>query len=107
RIRESCRAAGCELLYPAATAPLGDVAPPRVVWRSERPYFALGAVALQPSALVVKRAFDLVGAVLLLVLLAPLLLCLALLIRLDSPGPILFVQHRAGFGGRRFRMLKF
>src|SRR5690606_5250035 len=50
---------------------------------------------------------DLVGAVLLLVLLAPLLLCLALLIRLDSPGPVLFVQHRAGFGGRRFRMLKF
>ena len=107
RVRETCRVTGCELLYPAPTDTLGDIARPRVVWRSEHPYFALGAAALQPSALVVKRIFDVVASVLLLLILSPLLLCLAILIRLDSPGPILFVQHRAGFGGRRFRMLKF
>ncbi|MHB1225767.1 MAG: exopolysaccharide biosynthesis polyprenyl glycosylphosphotransferase [Gemmatimonadaceae bacterium] len=107
RVREACRGAGCELLYPAAAAPLGDVIQPRVVWRSERPYFALAAPVLQPSALVMKRVADVAGSVVLLVLLSPLLLCLAVLIRLDSPGPVLFVQHRAGFGGRRFRMLKF
>jgi lipopolysaccharide/colanic/teichoic acid biosynthesis glycosyltransferase len=41
------------------------------------------------------------------VLLLPLLALLALLVRLDSPGPVLFAQQRAGLGGRPFRMLKF
>lgn len=107
RVREACRGAGCELLYPSAAPSLGDESQPRVVWRSERPYYALAAPVLQPGALVMKRLADVVGSVVLLVLLSPLLLCLAVLIRADSPGPVLFVQHRAGFGGRRFRMLKF
>lgn len=107
RIRDACRETGCELLYPAAGPSLGEVVASRLVWRSERPYFAVGAPALQPGALVVKRVMDVVGATLLLVLLMPLLLALALLVMLDSPGPVLFVQHRAGFGGGRFRMLKF
>lgn len=107
RVREACRGAGCELLYPAAATALGDESQPRLVWRSERPYYAVAAPVLQPSALVMKRMADVVGSVALLFLLSPLLLCLAALIRLDSPGPVLFVQHRAGFGGKRFRMLKF
>ncbi len=47
------------------------------------------------------------GAALGLVLLAPLLLLLAVAIKLDSPGPVLFTQRRAGLGGRAFSMLKF
>ena len=54
-----------------------------------------------------KRLFDLVGATVALVLLAPLLLAIALWIRLDSPGPVLFRQERVGRGGRLFRIHKF
>jgi len=42
-----------------------------------------------------------------LVLAAPLMLVLALLIRLDSPGPIFFIQQRVGLDGRPFPMIKF
>jgi len=55
----------------------------------------------------VKRLFDLVVAVLGLVLLAPLLLMVSLLIRLDSPGPVFYKGERIGKGGQPFRMYKF
>jgi lipopolysaccharide/colanic/teichoic acid biosynthesis glycosyltransferase len=58
-------------------------------------------------AFVVKRQIDLVGAFLGLILLAPVILIIALLIRLDSPGPIIFRQLRRGYRGRLFRVLKF
>ncbi|MEB3275541.1 MAG: sugar transferase [Cyanobacteriota bacterium] len=54
-----------------------------------------------------KRGADLVVAALALLLLAPLLLLVALAVRLDSPGPVLFRQQRVGLGGRTFEMLKF
>src|SRR6185503_4216294 len=56
---------------------------------------------------VLKRAFDAAFAGVGLVLLSPLLLALAIWIKLDSPGPVLFAQDRVGLSGRRFRMLKF
>lgn len=54
-----------------------------------------------------KRLFDLVAAGTGLLLLAPLLLALALWIRLDSPGPALFRQRRVGRHGVPFAILKF
>ncbi|NIR46581.1 MAG: sugar transferase [Gemmatimonadetes bacterium] len=54
----------------------------------------------------VKRVIDVVGATLGLVLLAPVIFVLAVLIKLDSPGPAFFWQTRVGLGGRPFRMLK-
>jgi len=54
-----------------------------------------------------KRIFDLVAASLGLLALAPLLLALAIWIRLDSPGPALYRQHRVGRHGIPFRILKF
>ncbi len=54
-----------------------------------------------------KRLFDIVLSGLLLLLLAPLLLGLALWVRLDSPGPALFRQQRVGRGGRPFTLHKF
>jgi lipopolysaccharide/colanic/teichoic acid biosynthesis glycosyltransferase len=54
-----------------------------------------------------KRAFDLVVATALLVLAGPVLLLCAAAIRLDTPGPLLFMQQRTGRNGRRFRMWKF
>jgi lipopolysaccharide/colanic/teichoic acid biosynthesis glycosyltransferase len=56
---------------------------------------------------VAKRAFDLVVGLLCLVLFSPVLLLVALLVRLTSPGPVLFRQTRVGRYGRVFRMYKF
>lgn len=54
-----------------------------------------------------KRAFDAVLAVGALVLFSPLLLLIALIVRLESPGPSIFKQERGGFRGRTFRIWKF
>jgi exopolysaccharide biosynthesis polyprenyl glycosylphosphotransferase len=57
--------------------------------------------------LVLKRLFDVVGALLLIVFFSPLLLAVALLVKYTSPGPIFFMQERMGLNGRRFSMYKF
>jgi exopolysaccharide biosynthesis polyprenyl glycosylphosphotransferase len=56
---------------------------------------------------VLKRVLDLVGATIGLLICAPLMLIIAVIIRLDSPGPILFSQERAGQYGKPFRIYKF
>jgi lipopolysaccharide/colanic/teichoic acid biosynthesis glycosyltransferase len=55
----------------------------------------------------IKRAIDVVGGVLLIVLIAPILVFTAVAIRVSSRGAVLYVQVRVGKGGRPFRMLKF
>lgn len=54
-----------------------------------------------------KRAFDLVGASALLCLLAPFLLMIGIVVRIDSPGPVLFRQLRVGAQGQPFLMYKY
>lgn len=56
---------------------------------------------------VLKRALDFVGATIMLVVFMPVMAVIALLIKLDSPGPVLYVQERVGQGGRIFKMCKF
>jgi len=55
----------------------------------------------------IKRALDILISVTALVVLAIPMLVIALLIRLDSPGPAIFRQRRAGWRGKPFTMLKF
>jgi lipopolysaccharide/colanic/teichoic acid biosynthesis glycosyltransferase len=55
----------------------------------------------------VKRAIDVIVAALALALLSPLFALIALLVVLDSPGPVFYRADRAGFRGRPLRMLKF
>ncbi len=98
--------AGCEFLYPARSVQIAG-RKPLLIWHQDEPFFELGAPLLKAQALVLKRAIDVFGAVLAIVLVAPILALVAVLIRLDSPGPIFFWQDRAGLGGKRFRMLKF
>ncbi|WP_375735825.1 sugar transferase [Polymorphospora lycopeni] len=62
---------------------------------------------LEGGARVVKEVVDRVGAAFLLVLLAPVLLAVAVAIRRDSPGPVLFRQVRTGRDGSPFLMYKF
>jgi Undecaprenyl-phosphate glucose phosphotransferase len=57
--------------------------------------------------LVPKRIFDIGFSILVLLLTWPLLLLIALAIKIESPGPVLFTQDRVGLNGRIFRMLKF
>ena len=54
-----------------------------------------------------KRAFDIVVSVILLLLTLPLLIVTACLIKLESPGPIFYQQERVGLHGRSFTILKF
>jgi lipopolysaccharide/colanic/teichoic acid biosynthesis glycosyltransferase len=55
----------------------------------------------------VKRAVDVVGSAVGLLLLLPVLAIVAVIIKLDSPGPIFFRQERVGLRGRPFRIFKF
>jgi exopolysaccharide biosynthesis polyprenyl glycosylphosphotransferase len=67
----------------------------------------LSWLAVVNGSYLLKRLFDIVAAAILLVLLLPVLATVALLIRLESPGPILFRQTRVGRWGRLFTMWKF
>lgn len=58
-------------------------------------------------AVMIKRGFDILASSFALLLLLPILLALALLVALGSPGGPFFRQVRVGMGGREFRLLKF
>jgi len=73
----------------------------------DQPVITLRTGAMEGWPLLVKRMLDLAVSLVLLVLLTPLFLVVALLIKLTSPGPILFVQQRVGLNKRPFRFLKF
>ena len=73
----------------------------------DQPVITLRTGAMEGWPLLVKRIFDMAVALVLLILLTPLFIIVALLIKLTSPGPILFVQERVGLSKRPFRFLKF
>ncbi|MFM8272310.1 MAG: undecaprenyl-phosphate glucose phosphotransferase, partial [Gemmata sp.] len=70
-----------------------------VIGLRENPHHGLNVV--------VKRTMDVLLALVAIVLLAPLMAAVALLIKLTSPGPLLYRQERCGLNGRSFMMLKF
>jgi exopolysaccharide biosynthesis polyprenyl glycosylphosphotransferase len=55
----------------------------------------------------IKRGFDFIVSASLIALLSPILLGIAIIIKLDSPGPFFYKQERVGLHGRRFKVLKF
>jgi polysaccharide biosynthesis protein PslA len=59
------------------------------------------------GAVLMKRLFDICGAGLGLLLLSPLFIAVAILIKLDSPGPVFYRQERRGFNGESFHIWKF
>jgi putative colanic acid biosysnthesis UDP-glucose lipid carrier transferase len=80
-----------------------------------RPWFEMGptvAIEMQKpprsgAELALKRVIDIVLAGAALILLLPILFLVALAIKIDSAGPVLFWQTRRGFNGKRFRIAKF
>jgi len=71
------------------------------------PLVGLRDPAIDDFDRVVKRVFDLVISTLTLLIAWPIMLVIAVAIKLDSPGPALFVQERIGENGQPFKMFKF
>lgn len=76
-------------------------------WQPVRCFNGAGSPFSANSAVIDKRIVDLIGSLTLLIVLSPLLAAIAALIKLDSPGPVLFSQARVGKLGTPFRMYKF
>jgi exopolysaccharide biosynthesis polyprenyl glycosylphosphotransferase len=88
---------------------LTDIGGPRIHTRpvAGLPLIHVETPRYEGTKLFAKRAFDLVASSVILVLASPLLLAIAITIRLSTPGPVLFRQERVGINGRPFPMLKF
>lgn len=71
------------------------------------PMIGIKEVSISGLNQVVKRSLDLFFSALALILIAPLMALIALMIKLESPGPVLFQQERVGRNGRRFMVYKF
>ena len=71
------------------------------------PTIPLHCGEIHEVGLALKRAFDILFSTLILVLLSPMLLAIAVAIKLDSPGPVFYASERIGKKGRVFRCLKF
>lgn len=97
----------CEVfVYPDHSADGGGSCSERERGNESRQARPMADLFVQPI-LFWKRLLDVFGAAVGLVLLAPLLLPLAILIKLESRGPVFFTQRRTGRGGRPFMMYKF
>jgi lipopolysaccharide/colanic/teichoic acid biosynthesis glycosyltransferase len=99
---------------PATDAPLPAMVSEPVSRAPYRPLHPLRGLAfvehVSPASALesfVKRAVDLAVAMPALIVLGPLMLAVAIAIKLDSPGPVLIVQERVSRGLRKFRMYKF
>jgi exopolysaccharide biosynthesis polyprenyl glycosylphosphotransferase len=71
------------------------------------PLLTIRDVALQGWKLALKRGMDIVVSGFVLVILSPFLLLMTIMVKLDSPGSVFFVQERMGLDARPFRMIKF
>lgn len=96
----------CQLVIAAG---LIDVATSRILPRSVSGVALLDVSHGPADALrrVLKRAVDLLGGGLLLVVLSPLMVACAIAVKATSPGPVFFVHERIGLNGTAFRMYKF
>jgi sugar transferase (PEP-CTERM system associated) len=102
----ACRLAGLEVIDACTFAeralkkiPVDLVKPSDLVFSDgfERPTWLLWG----------RRLVSLLASLVLCILAAPILMLVALIIKVDSPGPVFYSQERVGMGGRAFRMLKF
>ena len=71
------------------------------------PLLSIGAPPLNAASRVAKRGLDILGSAFLLIILSPLLIAIAIAIKIDSRGPVFFRQVRAGRGNSQFKLIKF
>jgi exopolysaccharide biosynthesis polyprenyl glycosylphosphotransferase len=93
------------IMAPALT----DIAGPRIHTQpvAGLPLIHVTTPTLEGGQRVAKRLLDILASSILLILAAPAMLLIAAVIKLGSPGPVLFKQMRVGMGGQQFGMLKF
>jgi len=103
---EAAAVAGCRVLSVRDSGTL-MASQPRALNGGRLRMMELTFPAARAGQDVVKRVFDVAAATLSILVFAPLLFAIAAWIKLDSPGPILFLQERMGRAGRAFRMIKF
>ena len=101
-----CERTGVEVRYPSATFHL-ELANPDLDSQGGFSYVVLKPFRDDPGAAIAKRCLDVAGSFVGLVLLSPLMLLAAILIKLHDRGPVFFVQERFGLNKRIFRMYKF
>lgn len=94
-------------IHLGASSVVGRFSEARLARFGQASALSLTSAPLGPVQALTKRAFDLVAASTALVLLSPLLLVIALLIKRDSPGPVFFRQRRRGYNLEEFRIWKF
>jgi exopolysaccharide biosynthesis polyprenyl glycosylphosphotransferase len=98
--------AKCHVMAVPRASDLAGVAP-AITWSRGQPLVEIARPVVQAPALLVKRVADFLAAAIGLLLLAPLFILVAVLIKLDSPGPVFFASQRWGKGGRRIGIWKF
>ncbi|WP_066652073.1 sugar transferase [Curtobacterium sp. MR_MD2014] len=88
---------------------LTDIGGPRIHTRPVQglPLIHVETPTYSGRKLYTKRAFDLIGSAALIIVLSPVLLVLALLVKVTSAGPVFFLQERVGLNGSTFHMIKF
>ncbi|MFL5780923.1 MAG: sugar transferase [Thermoleophilaceae bacterium] len=106
QVASDCRALGVKLsVAPPLRAMLGTAVDLHHL--AELPLIEFRTWDTSRSSMMLKRIMDVVGSSVALLVLSPLLALIALAVRLDSRGPALFRQTRAGLNGDPFEMLKF
>jgi putative colanic acid biosynthesis UDP-glucose lipid carrier transferase len=100
----------CDLPLPLTLLPDENIA--TLFQRTSRRFGSSVGIEFQRAPLslserIAKRALDLTMALIGIVLLTPMFLIIALAIKLDSPGPALFMQTRHGFNSKKFKIFKF
>jgi len=86
-----------------------DIGGPRIRTRpvASLPLIHVETPKFEGRKLLAKRVFDLLASAVLLVLLSPVLVAVAIAVKVSSPGPVFFAQERVGIKGKPFKMLKF
>lgn len=103
---EGALATKCQLLSIGRTLKVAGVNP-TLTWYHGQPIVELTAVTLNAWQLLLKRTLDILASAVGLLILSPVFAVVALLVRLDSAGPIFFRQARVGQAGKLFNILKF
>jgi exopolysaccharide biosynthesis polyprenyl glycosylphosphotransferase len=106
RVVSSCRATGVKLsVMPPMRAMLGTAVQLNHI--AEMPVIEYGTWETSFSTMLMKRTVDVVLSIIGIIVLAPLMIAIAVAVRLSSRGSALFRQVRAGRGGKPFKILKF
>ncbi|MDZ4347531.1 MAG: sugar transferase [Candidatus Binatia bacterium] len=101
-----CEQLGVTVRMPAEMFEL-HLAKSAIDYLDDAAFLTLRPVQENALCLVIKRAIDVVGSAITLVVLTPVFALIAIAVKLDSRGPVFFVQKRVGLNRRKFRALKF